>query len=314
MRRILVLMAVVAGCSHSSAPQTDPMLPELSAILDSKPANGYQVILPIVKDLQPGSDNELCTWTGLIVDHDIDIRAVESYQTNAGHHIVVFTTEKTQPAGTTRPCTDDDMATFRFSVASGAEGMGGKVEAPGNLVYHITAGSQVVLNHHYINATTAVRDAQSAENIWLADAGQTYVHAGASVVMNTDMHLPVGQATMDFSCTVPSEQNVWWLVPHMHALGTRITILQTSGGTSTTLFDIPDWSPGYAFHPPDLRKDPSAPLVWKAGDNISVHCEWNNNTGAPVTFGTEMCLTFASTVNANNAPNIQCDGGKWGTF
>src|SRR5256885_3539500 len=145
MRYALVL-TLVAGCSTSSASKVET-LPDLT--LEAKPPNGYQVILPIVRGLVPGADNEYCTWTDLVADHDIDVRAVEAFQTIGGHHVVLYSTAKLQAPGTTRVCTDEDMTTFRFSAASGGEGQVGKNEAPGNLVYRIPAGSQIVLNHHY---------------------------------------------------------------------------------------------------------------------------------------------------------------------
>jgi len=113
MRRIILMLSLVAGCS-SSAPKVQT-LPDL--VLDPKPTNGYQIILPIVKDIQPAQDTEYCTWTDLILDHDIDIRAIQGYQTLGGHHVGLFSTDKHQDPGTTRKCTDDDMATFRFSAA-----------------------------------------------------------------------------------------------------------------------------------------------------------------------------------------------------
>ncbi|HEX8954070.1 MAG TPA: hypothetical protein VF945_19580, partial [Polyangia bacterium] len=100
MRRLLLLLSLAAGCS-SSKPST-PIMPELQQVLDAKPANGYQIILPIAKDLAPGTDNEVCTWTDLIVDHDIDIRAVQGFQTVTGHHVILFSTTKQQAPGTTR--------------------------------------------------------------------------------------------------------------------------------------------------------------------------------------------------------------------
>src|SRR5437868_3497392 len=167
MRYPLVLLSLLAGCSSAPKSQTE-ILPELKQVLEAKPANGYQVILPVVKGLQPGADNEVCTWTELVFDHDVDIRAVQAFQTTGGHHVVLYTTTKLQEPGTTRTCTDDDMTTFRFTAGSGGEGQYGKNEAPGDLVFRVPAGAQVVLNHHYINATQQVRDAQSAMSIFAA--------------------------------------------------------------------------------------------------------------------------------------------------
>ena len=313
MRRILLTLLMVAGCSSSSQPAVDE-LPELKTILEPKPANGYQIILPVVKGLQPGSDTEMCTWTNLTVDHDVDVRAVQAFQTTGGHHVVLYTTTKTQPAGTTRVCTDDDMATFRFSAGSGGEGQYGKNEAPGNLVYRVPAGSQIVLNHHYINATQGVLDSQSAMNIWLADPGMTYRLSGSLAIVDTSLNIPPGASTMDIHCTMPRDFKAWYMIPHMHAYGTRITITHATPTTSETLFDVQPWDPSFTFHPPEMRKDPDAPLVLAQGDTLNVHCEWDNTTSSNMTFGIEMCVGFAEFVDDTNQGNLACDGGHWTDF
>jgi hypothetical protein len=316
MRRIVLLLSLVAGCSNSASQPSVEIMPELKAILDPKPANGYQVILPIVKDLQPGADNEICTWTDIITTTDIDLRAVEAYQTTGGHHIVLFTTQKQQPAGTTRVCTDDDMTTFRFSAASGSEGEGLKVEAPGDLVFHIPAGSQVVLNHHYINATTQVRDAQSAMNIWNADPGVQYRRSSSLAVVNTSLNIPPGNSSMDIHCTMPRDYKAWYMIPHMHAYGTRITITHTAAATQAaeTLFDIQQWSPSYTFHPPEIRKDLASPMMFAAGDTLNVHCEWDNTTNAQMTFGIEMCVGFSEFIDEGLTGSVACNAGQWTDF
>jgi copper type II ascorbate-dependent monooxygenase-like protein len=314
MRRSLLLLSLVVGCSSAPKSTTADVMPELKAILDPKPDNGYQIILPITKDLQPGTDNEVCTWTDLIVDHDVDIRAVEGYQTLTGHHVVLFSTSKTQPPGTTRTCSDDDMATFRFSAGAGGEGQTPKNEAPGNLVFRIPAGSQFVINHHYINATTQVHDAQSAVNIWLADPSMTYVPSGALAWLDTGMRIPPGNTAVDITCTMQQTAKVWSIFPHMHTYGTRITIEQTSGGVTNTLFDVQQWSSAYQFQPPAIYKDVTAPLMINAGDVMHVHCEYNNTTPNDITFGTEMCVGFATTIDDSGMGNVQCNGGVWGTF
>lgn len=314
MRRMLMVLSLAAGCSSSPSQPAVEELPDLKTILEPKPANGYQVILPVVHALQPGADTEMCTWTDLVVDHDVDVRAVQAFQTAGGHHVVLYTTTKTQPAGTTRICTDDDMATFRFSAGSGGEGQYGKNEAPGDLVYRVPAGSQIVLNHHYINATTQVRDAQSAMNIWLADPGMTYRLSGSLAIVDTSLNIPPGNSTMDIHCTMPRDFKAWYLIPHMHAYGTRITVTHVSAAATETLFDVTPWSPAFTFHPPELRKDPDAPLVFAAGDQLNVHCEWDNTTANPMTFGIEMCVGFSEFVDDEGVGNMACDGGKWTSF
>ena len=312
MRRILVVAVLVAGCHNSST--SVPIMPELQMKLPAKPANGYQIVLPIEKALTPATDIEVCTWTDLILDKDIDIRAIEGYQTVGGHHVALFSTMKTQPAWTSRKCTDDDMATFRFSAASGAEGQGGLNQAPGNLVFHVPAGSQIVHNHHYINATGMTRDAQSAINIWLGDAGVAYTPSGSIALINTNMMLPLGPSTLDIDCTAPNDFAVWYAIPHMHEYGTRITITHTSGTTTDTLFDVQQWTPAFTFHPPAFTVDPSMAMQIKAGDNMHVRCEWNNTAGKELNFGLEMCVGFFQTVDLASLGNMDCNNGDWGHF
>jgi hypothetical protein len=314
MRRSLLIFSLLAGCSQSAPKPSVEMLPELTAILEPKPANGYQIIMPIVKDLQPGADNEVCTWTDIIPTNDVDLRAVQAFQTTGGHHVVLYTTTKVQPPGTTRTCTDDDMVTFRFSAGSGGEGQVGKNEAPGNLVFRVPAGAQLVMNHHYINATTQVRDAQSAMNIWVADPGPVYRVSGSMAFVDTSLRIPPGPSTLDVHCTMLNDYKMWLLIPHMHAYGTRITITHDMPSSSETLFDVQQWTPSYTFHPPEIRKDPDAPLVLAGGDKLNVHCEWNNTTSSPMTFGIEMCVAFAQFVDDALTGNVECDAGHWGDF
>ena len=109
---------------------------------------------------------------------------------------------------------------------------------------------------------------------------------------------------------------MWFIAPHMHQWGKNITIdVKKSGaqGADTQLFNT-DWDPTYAFHPPEIRKDPTAPLVLDPGDKVAVHCEWNNTSGHELNFGFEMCVAFGQFVDDQNAGNWECDNGQWGNF
>jgi hypothetical protein len=313
-RRALLIACVAAGCGNAQPPPTNGQFLAGFTPPDA-PQNGFQIVLPIVHDLQPGSDTEMCTWTNMIADKEIDVKAVQAYQSLTGHHVVLYTTKVQQPAGTTRVCTDDDMATFRFAAGAGGEGQAGLNQAPGDLVYVVPAGYQVVLNHHYINATSDVHDAQSVMNVYYADPGQKYVPSSSLVFVDTAMVVPPGGPSgLDINCTMQNPVNAWFAIPHMHAYGTHISVDHIHGGVTDNLFDV-KWTPAYTFHPPAIRKeDPTQAIPFAVGDQVHVHCDWENDTTKSLTFGIEMCVFFAATVDANGTGNLACDSGAWGDF
>jgi len=297
-------VVLVAGCGNSTGGLIDPGPP---------PTNGLQIVLPVVKDLQPGADNELCTWTDAIADHDLSIRSVQGFQGLGGHHIVVYKTKTVQQPGTTRACSNDDLTELRYVSATGGEGI--NTPAPGALAYTVEKGYQIVLNHHYINASPKVVDSQSALNIYFTDPGQTYIRSGAMAIVDTGFQLPTGPTSIDINCTMQNDVKVWFGIPHMHAYGTAITVDHVpAGGTAERLFDVSPWDPSMTFHPPELTKDPSQAMLFDKGDRIAVHCDWNNTTGAVMTFGIEMCVFFTQTVDDTGIGNLACDTGHWSSF
>jgi hypothetical protein len=301
MRSVALAILVVAGCSNASSTLVDP---------GPAPANGMQLVLPVVKGIESGSSVEYCTWTDTILDHDIYVKHAQVFQSLGGHHVVLFYTTKYQDPGTQRVCTDADMATFRFAVGAAEKA---EVTAPGDLVFKIPAGAQLVANQHFLNATPHSLDIQSAVNIDFADPGAKMVEAGSLVFLDDSMVVHSGAQSLDVNCTMNSDQPVWQLFPHMHEWGTHMTITHTRATTQTTLYDG-DWSPEYVFHPPTYVTDPSTPFMFAQGDQVKLHCEWNNDSGHDLSFGLEMCVAFAQTVNPDDKPNVSCDKGNWGTF
>jgi hypothetical protein len=317
-----VLMVSAAGCSSSTAPSGgDPAAASstkasdrLSDLkLEPPTANGFQVVLPIVRGLLPGSSNEICTWTERILDADLDVKAARGFQTKSGHHVVVYYSTVKQPPGTQRPCTDEDMASFRFVIGAGGEGTNQTNVLPGNLATHIPKGAQIVMNHHYLNASADMIDAQSAVNVELADPKAPLTQSSALAFVDTSLRIPPGSSGMDVKCKLKADMNLWRITPHMHQWGSHIRVDHTSGATSTRLFDL-QWDPDYTFHPPQDIRDPAKAYALKTGDEINVHCDFGNTTGKDLTFGLEMCVLFAETVDTKKLGNLACDQGSWGPF
>src|SRR5262249_26164287 len=152
------------------------------------------------------------------------IKGVQGIQSQGGHHVVVYSTTIKQPAGTSRVCTDADMTSFRFSAGAGGEGQGAINMAPANLVFRIPAGSQLVVNHHYINATPKPTDAQSVVNVYFAEPGTQNIPAGSLAFLDSSMRIPAGGGGLDVTCTLNKEFDAWLVIPHMHELGRHITV------------------------------------------------------------------------------------------
>lgn len=308
MKKTVLGLAILMGCgtSEPSGPET---LPDLT--VPAAPDNGLQVITPIFENIQPGMDYEVCTWTDQFVTATTDVRSTLSFQNEPpGHHVVLYYTLDKQPPNTQRVCTDTDMATFRFVSGSGANGE--ENAAPGNLVFRIPEGAQLVVNHHYLNATDQVLRGQTALNVNFADPGN-YIPAGNIAVLDTNLDIPVGKSTKDIECVFDRTQKFWYAVPHMHEWGFHINVDLTQGTNTMRMFDV-DWDKSYAFHPPAMRKDPSAPLIVNAGDKMHVQCEWDNTAGRNLSFGFEMCVAFGMTVDDEGSGSVACDHGSWAPF
>jgi hypothetical protein len=325
-KMMLVAVLVLLGCGSgskaaTSAPTNAPASADGVPLMEGfnpgpAPENGFQIVLPIVKDIQPQGSYEYCTWTNMILDHDVEFKASQGIQTATGHHVIVFFTLNPVTAGTTRICNDVDMASMRYTAAGGAgEATDQYNQLPSNLAVHVPKGAQIVINHHYLNAgTETVPEAQSAVNVIYADPGAQLVQSSGMTVLNSAMSIPPGESTIDVNCTMLTDFALWEMLPHMHNYGTMITVdhIMNAGGTKR-LFQVA-WSPDMAFHPPLMTEDPSAPYVLHEGDQIDVHCTFSNTTSNPLTFGIEMCLAFGMTVDARGLGNLACDQGQWTPF
>jgi len=311
----LVLAAAAVACGSGSGGSSAPsdLMPGFTPGPAPAAGAGFQIIVPPVYDIEAGGSYEYCTWTNVTLDHDVWIKSSQGWQTETGHHVIIFYNTNPQPAQT-RICSDSDMANFRFATGAAGEGASELNTLPGNLAVFIPKGSQIVVNHHYLNAsTTSVPEAQSALNVLYADPGSTIERASSLVFLDTAMSVPPGQNSINVTCTIKQPFETWYMIPHMHNWGQHITIDHIAGSKTDRLFDV-DWDPSYAFHPPELKNDPTSPHVFNVGDQVHVRCDYNNTTGSPLTFGKEMCVFFAGTVDPKSVGNIACDSDTWGPF
>jgi hypothetical protein len=325
MRKIvcIAIFAATAACGSSGSGgggSTQNTIGGVPVMAGFKPGpapaagQGYQIVLPVVTDIPAGGSIEYCSWSNVILDKDEWFKSSQGWQTETGHHVIVFYTMNPQPAGQSRVCTDADMASFRFAISSIGEGVDQDNVLPGDLAVHIPKGAQLVVNHHYLNATAkTVAEAQSAVNVNTIQQTASTIEASSLAFVDTAMSIPPGLASVDVNCTIMQDFATWYFIPHAHNWATHVTVDHISGTTMDRLFDV-DWEAGYAFHPPTITHDPTQPYMLHQGDQIHVHCDYNNTTNAPLTFGAEMCVSYAQTVDKAQVGNMACDQGQWGPF
>lgn len=308
MKKLCLAIGIgILGCgSESSGPET---LPDLE--VPAAPERGVQVLTPIFEDIQPGSDNEVCTWTDVVFDTEVDVQSSISYQNEPpGHHAILFYTLDKQPPGTQRICTDTGMASFRY--LTGNAGNGVLNEAPEGLVFRIPHGAQIVVNSHFLNASDEVLRGQSVVNINFAEPGN-YIQSSNMAVVNTSLEVQPGITSQRMHCEFDRELKLWYFIPHMHRWGTHINVDVTRSGVTERLWEL-DWQEQYTFHPPEKRFDTSAPFVFNPGDSIDIECAWNNDEGRVLPFGFEMCVASGQYIDDGNLGNWACNNGQWTEF
>jgi len=325
MRRFgwLILAAAATACgSGSGGGSSGPNVVngvQLMAGFDPGPApdpsKGFQIITPIVNNIKAGDSDEYCTDTGFIAPQDLWVDADQGVQSETGHHIILFY-NTTPVAQSTHLCGNAEMSEFRFGLPAGGGPDSVKFTLPSNLAVKIPKGAQLVVNHHYLNASaTTVSQVQSAINVFYADPSVPHTPSNILTVLDTSMTVPKGGSSYSVDCTMNKTWAAWTQLPHMHALGTHITITDTLAATGETkqLFDI-DWEPDFAFdfNLVDGTESPSNPFMFNKGDKIHLQCDYMNNTGVEQTFGYEMCVLAAFTLDPDNEGGVVCDKGVWG--
>lgn len=308
MRGLAIVCFGLAACAGDDGPDI------LDGFEVPAPGDGeIQLLSPILEDLPPGADVTLCTYLPMDVAFadTVDIIAGRGYQSPAGgHHAILYTAERERPVDT-HECTDDDMVNARFLIGAGGGDAGGAfAEIPEGLAYRIDGGKQLMIQSHWINATTAPLDGQVAFNLRAVPPSADRQLAQLFNWTSTDIEVPAsGTGAARTDCVVGQDMSFYLVGGHAHEHGTRVTLTHTPAGGEPAVFYDEEWTAYYTFDPPRISMDVSAPMVVHAGDTLSVDCTYANPTGEALTFPTEMCVGFAFFFPAEH--QIDCVDGYW---
>lgn len=241
----------------------------------------------------PAGDVFECFYTPLITDHDIVISRGVGTQQEGGHHLTVHYTNVHRDVGH-HPCIDAEMATWRQLTA--ADPRGGEVSyAVDGLGTLLPAGSQIVLQAHYINLQGA-RTVQDEVDVLIPPATEVRALGGTLVFDEENFEIPARGAVRTIStCTLAHDFQVASLLGHEHEYGARFSLERINvDGTTEMLYDFP-WEAAYASHPPIEIYGLDTPLLLPRGTRLRQTCEWRNTDAASVIFPREMCVSYMNT-------------------
>lgn len=244
---------------------------------------GYEELVAGSWELAPGTEGYFCVYVR--VNETMYVDGFHALTPRGTHHSLLTVLPETTVIDSTVRCVATQVSDrVIYGAGVGTE----TLELPDGVATKLEAGQQLLLNLHVFNSTSRVLRGTSGVYGRLADAEVVVHEADARLVGPTAFSIPA--RTEDYrvsgTCTLPAEQTIFALAPHMHWFGTYLKATAVRGGERTILFEG-----SYSFD--DQRYQLVDSITLAAGDTIEVECVYDNSTDTPVAFGDstreEMC-------------------------
>lgn len=294
LRSIIVCALVLASCSPSSNAPRDAGMDATDVFVYRRPPVPPGGVLVETEEftVAPGEEVLMCTFSPVVLDRAIDTRELHSYQFPGGHHLVLYYSPIPRPVSGPHPCSDEEMTDLRF-VGGGDESNEQGLRLPDGIGVRIPAGSQLVLQSHYLNLTTAPIRVRDALTVVPAPPGAIRYLADAWAISDGDFAVPPRTTYgRTLECNVDRDTNVVLLLGHTHDWGTRLRVdLLPAEGTPRTLYDEMA-GPRLRTSPPIVYYPGDSPLVLRPGDRVRLSCDWYNTTDRVLRFPEEMCVAL----------------------
>ena len=298
------------------------------------PLDGYtRLVAATIHDVPPAGDITYCQYAMAPFDHDVDVLAMNGYQSKYGHHAAAFTytPQAGEQPGASFPCmgtefgasgTGDggaDAHSLSMGAFLGAVGGAGggtpPVTLPEGVALRLKKGSGIMLNLHYLNTGEEAIDGNAVLDLKFADPDPSRKLAAMFINLNLGFDLPAStNTTSSIDCVAQSEVQIIMMSNHMHEFGTSASteVHRAGGGAVDGLRADPTWSSDMSFNPTFARWPVDAPFLLHTGDTVRTTCNWNNTTAKAIQFPREMCVGvgFALTTGENPTAPI-CTNGTW---
>ena len=279
------------------------------------PQYGFQV-RSVGTMIQPQDDVEYCEVVQLPGDPSDTyyVTGFDSVMTIGSHHLIVMAiepgsaTEQNAEVGDRVECLTADTAGWGgdlYEVTGQQLPYHGDTFPDGvGRVYH--GGQKVIFDYHYLNLQDDPIQARAAVNFYTAQESCVEKIAESAGFYNFTIYIPDGE-TGSFSKTCDFSQDVMVhkLSRHTHQWGTDFPVYFDGGANDGDLIYT---SPNY--EDPDYTFD--EPVLVKAGEGFRWTCNYDNDSGKDLMFGTnatdEMCILFATIYAADGREVVGREG------
>lgn len=225
----------------------------------------------------------------------VDAAGFSHRYTPGSHHLLLYPTDLSAEQASFEPfdCVNrGDL--HQVGVAYGGSEPDGAQWFPPGVAMELAAGSVVLLESHYLNASDAPISADVELEVHPA-TGPVSVYAGTLFFYDWAILVPPSPATAvaRMRCAINSDIELQFASSHMHRRGTEFrSVLAGAGSTPVPLHSTQDWAA-----PEPTIFDP--PLRVQAGQRVEFECSYRNDLPQAVVEGEsadrdEMCIFAAS--------------------
>ncbi len=270
---VLFIPLVAGGCGGATAADPAP------------PVHGVQLAIgpyPIAA----GSEKYLCYAKTLSEPADVAVTRFDPYQGASTHHLAVFKTIAPEPEGLTE-CPVLIKQTWIPLYADGRSAS--SLVLPSGAGFPLKKNDQILVQLHLLNANTVDHTEKTFINLSYADDATSITPAGIWAIGSQRIDMPIGATgySVQESCTLDHQLNIFGVFPHMHQQGTSLVLERGTGpADAKTIYQRNPW----VFGDQPLEQ---IPMTLNKGDFLQATCTYDNRSGHEVKFGEssndEMC-------------------------
>ncbi|MCA9623414.1 MAG: hypothetical protein KC731_30545 [Myxococcales bacterium] len=225
------------------------------------------------------------------------------HYTEGSHHFLLFRTDIASPADIPEggdqltPCEEGDRTWMQHvrGVVYAAQDPEGTFAFPDGVGMTFEPGAVMLMQSHYLNATTEPLDARIDLDVTLAEPSSIEEEAGVLFFYNPQIAIgAMGKSSASLNCPVESDVNLAFVASHMHKRGSAFeattddpVATERLGGA---LYETTDWA-----EPVPRVFDGPEPLTVSAGSTLRYTCDFDNPDPFTVVQGpsaevNEMCM------------------------